>query len=102
MVEGGTAHGYKIKRSIVVSLGCPLPPYIKEQGGRCGRPGGGAPGGVLLPPGVGLPPFLVEVGEGGGGGREEGKGGAAPLSLSYSDYRGGACGPALAASPLLH
>ena len=37
--------------------GAPLPPYIKEQGGRGGRPGGGAPGGVLLPPGVGLPPF---------------------------------------------
>ena len=29
---GGTAHGYKIK-SIVVSLGCPMPSYIKEQGG---------------------------------------------------------------------
>ena len=32
---------------------------IKEQGGRCGRPRGGAPGGVLLLPGVGLPPFSL-------------------------------------------
>ena len=34
MVEGSTAHGKKIKRSIVVSMGCPLPPYIKDQRGR--------------------------------------------------------------------
>ena len=27
-----------------------------------GRPGEGTPGGVLLPPGVGLPPFLVGIG----------------------------------------
>ena len=53
-----------------MSRGAPLPPYIKEQGGRCGRPGGGAPGGVLLPPGVGLPPFLVGLEE---GGKEEGE-----------------------------
>ena len=61
------------------------------------------PGGVLLLPGVGLPPFHVGLGEEGGkrwrGGR---KGGAAPLSLSYSDWAGGARGPALASSPLFH
>ena len=65
-------------------MGCPLPPYIKEQGGRGGRPGGGAPGGVLLPSGVGLPPFLVGLGE---GGKEEGerkeRGGAAPLLVQF-------------------
>ena len=66
-----------------MSRGAPLAPYIKEQGGGGGRPGGGAPGGVLLPPGVGLPPFLVGVGEGEGGGREEGKGGAAPLLVQF-------------------
>ena len=59
-------------------MGCPLPPYIKEQGGRGGRPGG-----VLLPPGVGLPPFLVGLGEGGKR-RERGrKGGAAPLLVQF-------------------
>ena len=45
MVEGGTAHGYDIKRSIVVSMGCPLPPYIKEQGGRRPAKEEGAPRG---------------------------------------------------------
>ena len=44
----------------------PLPPYIKEQGGRCGRPGGSAPGGVLLPPGVGLLPFRCWIRRRGG------------------------------------
>ena len=47
-----------------------------------------------------LPCWTRRKGE--GGGREEGKGGAAPLSLSYSDWGGGACGPALASSPLFH
>ena len=36
-------------------LGCPLPPYIKELGGGVRPARRGAPGGVLLPPGVGLP-----------------------------------------------
>ena len=40
-------------------------------------------GGVLLLPGVGLPPFLVQLGE--GEGRERGEGGAAPSSLSNLD-----------------
>ena len=33
---GGTAHGWN--NSTCVSLGAPLPPYIKEQGRRAGRP----------------------------------------------------------------
>ena len=63
-------------------MGCPLPLYIKEQGGRGGRPGGGVPGGVLLPPGVGLPPFLVGVGEGGEGERKE-RGVPPPLLVQF-------------------
>ena len=42
------------------------------------------PGGVLLPPGVGLPPFLVGLGEGGGGGGgEEGKGAPPALLVQF-------------------
>ena len=35
-MEGGTAHGWN--NSTCVSLGAPLPPYIKEQGGRPAGP----------------------------------------------------------------
>ena len=85
MVEGGHRTRLKYHISIVCPWGAPLPPYIKEQGGRCGRPGGGAPRGVLLPPGVGLPPFLVGLGEGGKEEEERKKRGAPPPSLSNSD-----------------
>ena len=44
MVEEGTAHAKRSKGSIVVvPRGAPLPPYIKEQGGRRLALGGGAP-----------------------------------------------------------
>jgi len=77
----------------------PSPVYKGVEEGE-GRPSlWRALGGVLLPPGVGLPPFLVGIGEGRGGG-EEGKGGAAPLSLSYSDSRGGGAPLALACPSL--
>ena len=49
-----------------------------------GQGGGRAKGGVLLPPVVGLPLFLVGVGEEKEGREERRKGGAAP-SLSNSD-----------------
>ena len=42
----------------------PLPPYIKDQGGGAAGQEEARQGGVLLPSGVGLPPFLVGVGEG--------------------------------------
>ena len=66
--------------------GCPLPPYIKDQRGGAAGQEEGAPGGVLLPPGVGFPPFPSwnRIREGGKR-RERRKGGAAPLSLSYLD-----------------
>ena len=54
-------------------MGCPLPPYIKEQGREVADLGGGrAKGGVLLPPGGGLLLSLLEKKRGGEG---EGKGG---------------------------
>ena len=65
-------------------LGCPLPPYIKEQGG---RPAGlgvrQGEGGVLLLVGVGLPfPSPTRNGEGGRKERErERERGAAPPPL---------------------
>ena len=84
MVEGAP---HTAKRSMInccVSRVPPLPPYIKEQEGGGAAKARGAPGGVLLLPGVGLPPFLVGKGEGGRR-RERGrKGGRAP-SLSNSD-----------------
>ena len=74
-------------------MGCPLPLYIKEQGGGAADQGGGAPGGVLLPPGVGLPPFLVGIGEGGKEVEEKKeKGGAAPLLVQFGLGRKGARG----------
>ena len=54
------------------------------------------PWGVLLPPGVGLPPFLVGLGEGGKRReREEGKGGTAPPLLVLFGLGGRGRGPAL-------
>ena len=59
---GGTAHGWERSTDqLVVSMGCLLPPYIKEQGREAAGLGGGrAKGGVLLPPGVGLLLPLLE------------------------------------------
>ena len=60
------------------------------------------PGVVLLPPGVGLPPFLVGIGFVEGGKEErEVDGGPAPSPCPIRTKGGGARGPALAASPLL-
>ena len=71
-----------------MSLEVPPAPVYKGARGRPPAKGGEARlGGVLLLPGVGLPPFHVALGEEGGrGGGEEGRGAAAPLSLSYSDW----------------
>ena len=59
-------------------MGCPLAPVYK--GGRGGGAAGprGAPGGVLLPPGVGLPPLALLEKE---GGREKEERGAPPPFL---------------------
>ena len=70
-------------------MGCPLPPYIKEQGG--GRPAlVGAPRSSRIPTlsWSRFPPFLVQLGEGGKGGKRGRKGerGRAPNPLSNSDW----------------
>ena len=83
MVEGGTAHGSgTITKINLCVMGCPLAPVYK--GGRGGGAAGpmGAPGGVLLQPGVGLPHLALLEKE---GGREKEERGALPPSLSYSD-----------------
>ena len=68
-----------------MSRGAPAPVYKGAGEGAAGQEEG-APGGVLLPPGVGFPPFLVGIGFGRGKEeREKEGGGAAPLSLSYPD-----------------
>ena len=82
--------------------GVPLPPYIKDQrGGAAGQ--GGRARRSPTPSGSRIPPFPSwnRIREGGKR-RERRKGGANPLSLSYSDEGGGARGPALATSPLFH
>ena len=57
MVEGAP---HTAKRSIVVSMGCPLPAYEGVEEGE-GQPSHGAPkGGVLLLVGVGFPLPLLE------------------------------------------
>ena len=66
-----------------MSRGAPYHVYKGARGGAAGQEEGG-PGGVLLPPGVGFPLFLVGIGFGRGKEERE-KGGADPLSLSYSD-----------------
>ena len=58
---GGGGHRTRLRDDQLVSMGCPLPSYIKEQGREAAGLGGGrAKGGVLLPPGVGLLLSLLE------------------------------------------
>ena len=87
MVEGGTAHG--LEQLTYVSMGCPLPQYIKEER-RGGRPAlEGAPrGGILLLVGVGFPSFLLLLGGGKEGEREKERG-APPSPSPIRTRRGG-------------
>ena len=84
-------------------MGCPPAPVYKgAKGERCGQPWG-APGGVLLPPGVGLPPFPSWIRTWEGETVEEKKeGGRRPPLLVLFVLGGGARGTALASSPLFH
>ena len=65
-----------------------MPPYIKEQGRRRPALGGGRAKGSPTPTGSRTPSFLVQLGEGGKGGkwRRKGEGGRAPNPLSNSDW----------------
>src|SRR4051812_28663897 len=93
---GGGGHRTWLKDQTInccVSRVPPAPVY-KGARGRCGWPGGGAPGGVLLPPGVGLLPFLVGIGEGGKEVEEKKeRGGRRPPLLVLFGLGGGARGP---------
>ena len=100
MVEGGTAHGEgTITKINLCVMGCPLAPVYK--GGRGGGAAGprGAPGGVLLPPGVGLPPLALLEKE--GGREKEERGAPPPLPCPIRTRGGGGARPALAGPPLL-
>ena len=66
MVEGAPHTAKRSKGSIVVSMGCPLPPYIKEQGRRRPALGGARQGSRIPTPSWSrFPPFLVQHGKGG-------------------------------------
>src|SRR4051812_1089706 len=69
-------------------MGCPLPPYIKELGREEAGPRFGRAKGSPTPTGSRIPPFLVQLGEGGKGGewRRKGEGAAPPNPLSNSDW----------------
>src|SRR4051812_34493551 len=56
---GGGGHRTRLRNDHedqLVSIGCPLPPYIKDPRGGAGRPSPWRARRVLLPPGVGFPP----------------------------------------------
>ena len=98
MVAGGNAHG--LGQSTCVSLGAPLPPHIKEQGG--GRPALVRPKERRNPPPSRsrIHPFLVQLGRGRGRegrrGREGGNRGRHPPPCPIQTPRGWpALGPLL-------
>ena len=71
-----------------MSMGCPLAPVYKGAKGE-GRPAKeGCAKGSPTPTGSRTPSFLVQLGEGGKGGkwRRKGEGGRAPNPLSNSDW----------------
>ena len=83
----------------LVCLGVPLAPVYKGGMGEVQPAPRGAPGGVLLPPGVGLPPLALLEKE---GGREKEERGAPPPFLVQIVLEGEGVRPALSAPPLLH
>ena len=79
MVEGAP-HTAKRSRDQVLCLEVPPCPRIERSKGEgAAGQGGGAPRGVLPPPGVGLPPSLLNLQKGGKRReREEGRGALPP------------------------
>ena len=76
---GGGGHRTRLRDprdQLLLCLEVPPCPRIKRSKGE-GAAGQGRArqGGVLLPPGVGLPPFLVQLGEGKEGKEKEKEGG---------------------------
>ena len=105
-MEGG--HCTWLETINLCVLGCPLPPYIKEQGG--GRPALGALKERRNPPPSRsrIHPFLVQLGRQKGKGRrgrEGGKRGRRPLLVQFGLPKGGArpaLGPLLSLSHKAH
>ena len=84
MVEGGTAHGWNRSTDQLVSRGAPLPPYIKEKGGRRPARRRARQGGSSTPTGSRNPPFPCWSRRGKEGREEEKeKGGAAPILVQF-------------------
>ena len=81
------------KRTIDVPLGCPPPPYIKEQGGRPAGPRGRARRRSPPPSRSRTPPFLLLLGGGRKGERGKERGGAPPLLVQFGPEGEGVRGP---------
>ena len=101
---GGGGHRTRLRDQQINSCvyGVPPSPVYKGARGEAADQGGGrAKGGVLLPPGVGLPLFLVGVGEEKEGREEEKERGAPPPPCPIRTREGGGARLPLAALPLL-
>ena len=81
-------------------MGCPLPPYLKEGEGEVRPAPRGAPGGVLLPPGVGLPPLALLEKERGRGKEERGETPPLPCPIWTRGRGRAACPGRPSSSPL--
>ena len=92
---GGRGHRTRLRNDLKDQLVClEVPPasvYKGAKGEGCGQPYGGA-GGVLLLPGVGLPPILVGIGFPEGEERERGR---PPLLVLIGLGEGGGARPTL-------
>ena len=105
MVERGTAHGWERSMINLCVLGCPLPPYIKEQGGGRPAPVGRARRRSPPPSRSRTPPFPIPTRRGNGSGRGRRKGGRPPLLVQFGPEGEGraACPrPALSLSTKAH
>jgi len=94
----GAPHMAKISMINCCVHGVPPAPVYKGGRGEVRSTPRGAPGGVLLPPGVGLPPLALLEKE---RGRRKEERGAPPPFLVLFGLGGGGARPALAGPPLL-
>ena len=92
MVEGGTAHGWERSMINLCVLGCPLPPYIKDQGGRPAGPVGRTRRRSPPPRRSRTPLFPTPTRRGKGRGRRRRKGGHPPFLVQFGPEGEGARG----------